>query len=530
MPESTGPQRSFRDELIPGLSLGFGAVVVPVVACRLIVWAYPEWRWENQSLHAVAVAAGAYTVLTLAILFLLMQRDRRATWQTTAITSGLAGIGILELCHACVDPSDRFVWLQCLSMLTGGLCFGLLWMPVPFLSLRVVNRLPIAVSAFALVAGLGAITRPDLVPLMVVDGRLSTGASAMTVLSSVGFLLGAFYFRYAYREQHGDLSQDFLLGGFCLFRAVSGFTFHASTMWDAAWWLWHFFDLAACVLVFTYSLAIYVRSRREVTSSHRDLARRAAELQREIADRKRAEAELREAAAHLQRSNEDLVQFARVISHDLRAPLGRIIGLSEWLLRDYRSSLPEEGQENLQLLIDQSELMSNMIEGVLRYSSAGHEPQDWMPVVVGDSVQTVVDSLDPPVHVSVRIVEPMPVVVCDTTQLQQVFQNLIGNAITHSDKPRGEITVSCEDTEAFWQFVVQDNGPGIARKDCNRIFELFQTGSSADGKRVHGVGLSIAKRIVEGYGGQIWVESEPGKGCRFNFTLPKNTLVASSTS
>jgi len=245
---------------------------------------------------------------------------------------------------------------------------------------------------------------------------------------------------------------------------------------------------------------------------------------RDTTDRKRADARLRAIASDVKRSNEDLERFAYVVSHDLKAPLRAMSSLATWIAEDYRDVLDDEGRENLDLLVSRARRMSDMIDGILHYSRAGRSSVGRESIDTDQMVREVTDFLAPADSISVRIDGTLPEVNYERTQLKQVFQNLIGNGIKHLGKPEGAVVISCSDAEPFWEFRVQDDGPGIAEEHFDRIFELFQTLKPRDELEATGVGLAVAKRIVERHGGSIRVESTIGEGSRFVFTVPKNDV------
>jgi len=129
--------------------------------------------------------------------------------------------------------------------------------------------------------------------------------------------------------------------------------------------------------------------------------------------------------------------------------------------------------------------------------------------------------LAPPENISITIKNKMPVVDCEETHLLQLFQNLLSNAIKYMDKPKGRIKVACVEQDGFWKFSVADNGPGIEEKHFERIFKMFQALSVTEEFKGTGVGLTVAKKMVELHGGDIWVESKVGEGSTFFFTLPR---------
>lgn len=226
--------------------------------------------------------------------------------------------------------------------------------------------------------------------------------------------------------------------------------------------------------------------------------------------------------------NEELTHFAYVVSHDLKAPLRGIKMLSEWLRTDWGEKLDEEARENLHLLENRVRRMHNLIEGILQYSRVGRIKEDVVAVDLGDLLPGIVDAIAPPAHITVRVDGPLPTIECEKTRITQVFQNLLTNAVKYMDKPAGEIVVACTEDGDAWTFSVTDNGPGIEEKYFERIFKIFQTLAPRDEFESTGVGLTLVKKIVEHYGGRVWVVSEVGKGSTFFFTLPKQVSCTQS--
>jgi len=224
--------------------------------------------------------------------------------------------------------------------------------------------------------------------------------------------------------------------------------------------------------------------------------------------------------------NEELSHFAYVVSHDLKAPLRGIKLLTEWLCTDYRHSLGEDARENLDLLQSRVERMHNLIDGILQYSRVGRTGDDVTEVDLEALLPNIIDTIAPPEHITIRVEGRMPVIEGERTRITQVFQNLLSNAVKYMDKPVGEVVVGCAEDADTWTFRVSDNGPGIEEKYFGRIFKIFQTLASRDQLESTGVGLALVKKIVEYYGGRIWVVSEVGKGSTFFFTFPKRRTPA----
>ena len=245
------------------------------------------------------------------------------------------------------------------------------------------------------------------------------------------------------------------------------------------------------------------------------------QLTREIAERKRAEEKQAELLEEVESVNQELKDFAYIVSHDLKAPLRGISTLAEWISTDYADKLDEDGKEQMDLLMARTERMHNLIDGILQYSRVGRIHEEQVSVNLNELVPEVIEMLKPPENIKIEIENELPTVLCEQTRIMQVFQNLLSNAVKYMDKPRGQIKVGCVTDNGYWKFSVSDNGPGIEEKDFEKIFQIFQTLVPRDEFESTGIGLTLIKKIVESYDGKIWVESKPGKGSTFFFTLPR---------
>jgi signal transduction histidine kinase len=253
------------------------------------------------------------------------------------------------------------------------------------------------------------------------------------------------------------------------------------------------------------------------------------QLTQEVAARRQIEHALAAANEHLaetvqnlRRSNKELQEFAYVAAHDLKAPLRGIGTLADWIASDYADRFDEPGRQQLRLLKSRVTRLADLINGILHYSEIGRVASRREAADLGALVSEAVALLDLPPHIQVTVRGELPRVVCEKTRLGQVFHNLIDNAAKYLDKPQGRIEIGCTDRGHLWEFAVSDNGPGIEEKYFEKIFQMFQTLAPRDQRESTGIGLSIVKKIVELYGGRIWVESQPGEGSTFFFTLPKS--------
>ena len=230
----------------------------------------------------------------------------------------------------------------------------------------------------------------------------------------------------------------------------------------------------------------------------------------------------------LARKNKELDQFAYVVSHDLKAPLRGIENASRWIDEDMPQSLPNNIKQYLHLMRGRVHRMENLINGILDLARVGRVKHTEEQVDVRALVLDVIDLLSPPTHISVHLPDRLPLVRTIRVELEQVFSNLISNAIKYNDKPKGNIWIRAQDLGAQYEFMVRDDGPGIEQEYHDKIFVIFQTLQERDTLESTGVGLAIVKKIVERQGGTIRVESEPGKGSSFFFTWPKRIQSAPS--
>ncbi len=247
-------------------------------------------------------------------------------------------------------------------------------------------------------------------------------------------------------------------------------------------------------------------------------------LSKEIAERKKAEQHQDRLLKQLEKINQELKDFAHIVSHDLKAPLRGIKILAELISKDYADKLDSDGKEKISLLNNRVDRMHNLIEGVLQYSRVGRVEEEKAIVNLSELITEIIDTLSPPKNISIAVENELPTIECGRTRIMQVFQNLLSNAIKYMDKPQGQIKVGCVEEDEFWKFSVADNGPGIEEEYFEKIFQIFQTISTHNEFESTGIGLTLVKKIVEMYGGKIWIQSKVGEGSTFFFTLPKQKI------
>lgn len=232
--------------------------------------------------------------------------------------------------------------------------------------------------------------------------------------------------------------------------------------------------------------------------------------------------DLKESLEEIEKVNKQLERFVYIVSHDLKSPLASIITILSTLKGNKSIDEDSDLQWKFEMINMGANHLAQMIDSILSYSRQSLKEQAIEEVDTGELVNQVVFLLFPPQNVEVKVSENMPVMQTRRAKLQQVFQNLISNALKYIDKPQGLIEVDAEEKEDFYVFSVKDNGPGIERDDEKRIFKLFETADNVSNKDSStGVGLNLLKVIVEEQGGQIWVKSEPGLGSTFFFEWRK---------
>jgi signal transduction histidine kinase len=247
------------------------------------------------------------------------------------------------------------------------------------------------------------------------------------------------------------------------------------------------------------------------------------ELQNSLAELSFTKEELEQKSQDLARSNVDLQQFAYAASHDLQAPLRGVEGFVNLFARRYRGKLDEKADEFIEFIIDGVKRMQILIKDLLAYSQVGTQGIQLKPMDSELAVAQAVANLKSAIEEKKAVVtyDTLPTVIADSSHLSRLFQNLIGNAVKFSGEELPKVHISAERKGNQWLFSVHDNGIGIDPNNQDRIFIIFQRLHTSEEYEGTGIGLAICKRIVERHGGNIWVESAPGKGSTFYFTIPE---------
>jgi len=266
----------------------------------------------------------------------------------------------------------------------------------------------------------------------------------------------------------------------------------------------------------------WVRTDKVPFADPVDAQRRIVVLAQDITELMRTQEALEAKTELLKETNKDLDDFAYIASHDLRAPLRGVENLAEWIEEDLGDLANDDIREHLALLRNRVSRMDRMLEDILAYSRAGRDVAAPERIDSGALLAEVVDWITTETPFDVSVAEKMPVLVAPKTTLQQLFQNLISNAVKHHDRPDGKVMISAVETPDSYKFSVADDGPGIPEKYRERVFKMFEKLDRRDEVEGSGIGLAIVDRLVRSIGGGVVLESShDGRGSRFQITIPK---------
>ncbi|WP_287587158.1 PAS domain S-box protein [Candidatus Borrarchaeum sp.] len=282
-----------------------------------------------------------------------------------------------------------------------------------------------------------------------------------------------------------------------------------------------------------YEIELFSRDGRkipiEISASVIEYEGRPADMAilRDITERREAEEKLKQTLEELSRSNSELEKFAYITSHDLQEPLRMVASFLQLLEHRYKDKLDEDANEFIAFAVDGANRLKGMIKDLLTYSRVGTRGKSFELFDSKEALDLALINLKMAIEESNAVItnDLLPNIMADRSQLIQLFQNLIGNAIKFRGKALPRVHVSARQEGSDWIFSVRDNGIGVDPKYFDRIFDVFQRLHSRDEYPGSGIGLSICKKIVERHNGRIWVESQPENGSTFFFTIPLRHAV-----
>lgn len=521
-------------------------LVLPVCGSVILTSAAPDLEWSHIPFHSVAEAAGGIIALVMAALMAYRSRGRLRESEDRWIAAALAGMGVLDIAHAAVDPGPLFVWFHSSATLVGGVVFAGVWLPM---SGKQGRHLALWVFGLASAFVTASLYAPSMVPTMAVGGEFTPLARALNGVGGVGFYAAAVYFALRFRSTKAW--DELFFATHCTLFGSAGVLFEMSTLWDGPWWWWHLLRLAAYAVAIGYLGTEMVRwdSRLTELNDELDFANQTLEervrlrtseldqanslLKAEMGSRQRLEEERWMTRLRQSQKLESLGVLAGGIAHDFNNLLAGVVGNVDLVLNETTEPSVRHAAKRIERA---GQRAANLTRQLLAYSGKGQFVVDTLELneELREMTELLTTSTTPRHTLEWRLTdEPLHVEV-DRTQLQQVVMNLLTNAADAIDGPTGTITLRTgaltADASYFstaavgndlgsgeYVFVeVQDNGNGMDLLTQDRMFDPFFTTKESG----RGLGLSATLGIVRGHNGALRVASAPGRGTRMRLILP----------
>jgi signal transduction histidine kinase len=242
-------------------------------------------------------------------------------------------------------------------------------------------------------------------------------------------------------------------------------------------------------------------------------------IEENISDKKLLESQREELVASLAKTNKELEDYAQIVSHDLKSPLRSIHSLISWIKEDSDREFSAQTLKYFSMIEHKVEKMDHLIEGILTYSKIDKRDIVKERVNTHQIIESIIGIIHIPQYVSITIKNELPIIKADRYRIQQLFQNIIGNAVSYINSEEGLVEIASEEFEDHYVFSIKDNGVGIAKEHHEKIFNTFQSYTNSEYST--GLGLAIVKKVVDAYDGEIWIDSELGKGSSFFVKLNK---------
>ncbi len=322
---------------------------------------------------------------------------------------------------------------------------------------------------------------------------------------------GFFLFPYFYRKQPSVFAHALVIAMIPEAVVELHMAFGSSSLFDHHFNIAHFLKIFAYVVPFCGLLVDYIHTYQ------------AKERESEI--RRVAEVTLQKYTHELERSNKELNDFAYIASHDLKAPLRGITQLASWIEQDMQENLTEQTKEYLDLMQNRIKRLEKLLNDLLAYSRVGRKHGDFKQVELAELVKDVFQMLHPPPGFKLLCQQELPTLMTLTVPLEQVFRNLLNNAIKHHDRDEGTLRIEAQTIEDGFEFVVSDDGPGIAPDQQQRVFKIFQTLKPRDEVEGSGIGLAIVKKLLDNYQTAITIESDGIRGTHMRFNWPTEQIL-----
>jgi len=489
-----------RTEFRLGLAFYLFGLVAPLVVILCRIFYFPSFRYNNHVLHAIIEASGSTLALVTGGMLYLLNRQFHWTDKFRWASCSLISMGTLALVHILTANDDHsLVASELMNNLCAGFLAVLCWLPAKPESSMPRQAWP-ELATFVGATGIAVLTThsPSFFPTWLEATGYSQSYFLLSVISAVFFLSAATKFFLDYRTT--KKTKNLFLGDLFLLSGVSAVFPATFAPWGPVWWSWQVLQFLGYLCAFLLVTVLAVRLEKQIEAS---------------------QAELKRLSDELARSNEDLVHFAHVASHDLQQPL-RMISMYLTLIPPTEiEKLDAETKEFIAFARDGAKRLQAMVVQLLRFSEVGRGDLKLEPVDLSALAQTVVTGLGPLIHETGAEVQfgQLPSLRCQPSLLSEALQNLIVNAIKYHGPTRPHVQVEAAKVEGELVVSVKDHGLGIEPRFQKCIFEPLRR---LHGQEIPGTGMGLAstKRIIERLGGKIWLESTPGQGSTFSFSIP----------
>lgn len=470
--------------------LGGGLLLAFAVYVNL---AFPEWTYRSLRLFSVIDELTANILLLLSIVIYFQPLRNLEPQLTSGIMASLVSIGILLEFKSFTEDLAVSVWLDNFSQLVGAFFISFVFIPLPIFLKRRLSYLIFAAVLVSTSLSFFILFFSSYLPKTHVADVPTFWPCFINVVSGILFLFATYFF---YRPLGTGNREYSVLSIVLFYFGVSGILFPTVKMWGPKWWLTQVYQMVPAIFALAY-IVKYFREQYVRTN--------------------RLYEELKGTYAQLER-------FSSIAAHDLKSPLNTIRSFTQLIQLELKEYPKPELQEYLACVSSGTSRLRHLIDDLLDYSRANQRKMKFETVNSSEIVKEVLqsfslDMIQNQIEVQCR---ELPLIWGNKTQVFQLFQNLIGNAIKYRSKDSPHLIISAIEKGEEWVFQIEDNGIGIDSEASEKIFEPFQRLHSGRQYEGTGLGLSICKAIVERHGGKIWVTSEKNKGSRFSFSLPKS--------
>lgn len=502
-------KRSIWILLIAGIAFHFVSLVIEN-------FFYPNFYWDNLLIHTAVEIAGTIICIYSATFLISLYNLKTINFSGIFISTSLISMGILDGFHALYEPGEKFVFLHSISTFLGGFFLSLIYFKSQLKHLfKVFIFLSISVP---ITIGIYVALPSTAVPQMLINNEFSTIAKILNIGGGVLFFLGGYKFYFG--NSSNKTKYELLFFALFILVGLAAAMFQSSSLFSFTWWGWHFLRVIAYFFALGYIIISYKEQNQNLLSINAEL---------EIANQK-----INYQNEQLIQKNKNLEQMVYITSHDLQEPLNTIVNFSEIIKKRVDLSLDNVTQKSFGYLIQAAETMGTLIHSLLEYSKIGQDAN----LTFFDTQKTVYEVLKVK---SEEITEinatfksfDLPQILGYEKEFKLLINQLVSNAIKYRKKDEPlQVQISFTQNSEELTFSVNDNGIGIPKEKVTEVFKIFKRLHRKNEVEGVGIGLALCEKIINLFGGKIWVESEIGIGSCFKFTIPnlKNTEIDSRSN